>query len=85
MLAWKHHIAENFETGKSPLHPNGAGKGATILLNYHKMLEYLLTTKRRWYICEIEVSPDELLFEFGNDYMATILVDRLSEKGFRPV
>jgi len=83
-LAWKHHIAEHFENGTCPIHPNGAGKGATIFTNYQKMIDYLKKDGRRWYVAELKLKNEPLIFEFGNDYMATIQRDCLSERGFKP-
>lgn len=83
-LAWKHHIAEHFEDGLCPTHPNGAGAGGTVFIDYKKMIEYLKADGRRWYVAELQLDNDPLLFEFGNDWMATILVDKSSYAGFKP-
>ena len=83
-LAWKHHISEDFESGNCPLHPNGAGKGATIFINYEKMIEYLKKDGRRWHVAELLLENEPLIFEFGNNYMATIQRDYLSQRGFMP-
>ena len=40
-IAWKNHIASDFEEGLSPAHPNGAGKGGTIFFDYEFMVSYL--------------------------------------------
>lgn len=83
-LAWKHHISEHFENGSCPTHPNGAGKGATIFTDYNKMLDYLKQDGRRWHVAELKLENEPLIFEFGNDYMATIQNNCLSEQGFKP-
>ena len=83
-IAWKHHISEHFENGSCPTHPNGAGKGATIFTDYNKMLDYLKADGRHWHVAELKLKNEPLIFEFGNDYMATIQNDCLSEQGFKP-
>lgn len=83
--AWKHHISSDFENGKIPTHPNGAGKGATIFIEYEKMIEYLKKDGRRWHIAELELKNELLFFQFNNNYMATILVDKISKDGFKPL
>ena len=85
MKAWKHHVAKHFINGSNPTHPNGAGKGGTIFLDWSEMVKYLKNDGRDWYVAEIEVEENELLFEFRNDYMATILVNRTSDEGFVPI
>lgn len=84
-LAWKHHIAEHFENGLCVTHPNGAGKGATVFTDYQKMIEYLNDDGRKWYVAELKLENELLNFEFGNDYMATIKSNCLSEEGFKPI
>ena len=83
-LAWKHHISEHFENGNCPTHPNGAGKGATIFTDYNKMIDYLKKDGRHWHVAELNLQNEPLIFEFGNNYMATIQRDFLSENGFKP-
>lgn len=83
-LAWKHHIAEHFEDGSCPTHPNGAGKGATIFIDYLKMINYLKNDGRCWYVAELKLENEPLIFEFGNNYMATIQRNYHSDKGFKP-
>lgn len=83
-LAWKHHISEHFENGDYPTHPNGAGKGATVFTDYNKMIDYLKKDGRRWHVAELKLQNEPLIFEFGNNYMATIQRDCLSEHGFKP-
>jgi len=82
-FAWKHHIAEHFENGVCLTHPNGAGKGATIFTNYQKMIDYLKQDGRRWYTIKLKFKNEPLLFEFGNDYMATIQRDIISPDRFK--
>ena len=36
-------------------------------------------------IAELKLKNEPLIFEFGNNYMATIQRDFSSEKGFRPL
>ena len=83
-LAWKHHIAEHFENGSCPTHPNGAGKGGTIFIDYQEMIKYLKEDGRYWYVAELMLENEPLIFEFGNDYMATIQRNCRSEHGFSP-
>lgn len=85
MKAWKHHIAEHFLNDSIPADKNGAGKGGTVFTDWDKMVEYLKKDGRNWYAAEINVEKDELLFEFGNGYMATILVNKSSLDGFVPL
>jgi hypothetical protein len=84
-LCWKHHISEDFETGKCPTKPNGAGKGGTVFTNYFKMIEYLKKDGRLWHIAELELINEPLVYEFQNDYMATILINKRSKHGFMPL
>jgi hypothetical protein len=83
-LAWKHHISEHFENGSCSTHPNGAGKGTTIFTDFNKMIDYLKNDGRRWHVAELKLQNEPLIFEFGNDYMATIQNDCFSEQGFKP-
>ena len=83
-LAWKHHIADDFENGNIPTKPNGAAKGGTIFVDYKKMLEYLKSDGRRWYVAELKLENEPLIFNFNNKYMATIQRNCLSEDGFKP-
>ena len=48
------------------------------------MIDYLKKDGRRWYVAELKLKNEPLIFEFGNDYMATIQRDCLSERGFKP-
>jgi hypothetical protein len=82
--AWKHHIAKNFIEGHCPTNPNGAGKGGTIFLDYKKMSEYLIKDGRDWYVAELDLVNHPICFEFGNNWMATILKAKRSDKGFVP-
>lgn len=82
-LAWKHHIAENFENGSCSTHLNGAGEGATIFLDYDKMIEYLKKDGRKWYVAELKLKDEPLLFNFDNEYMATTQRSCSSESGFK--
>ena len=83
-LAWKHHISEHFESGSCPANLNGAGKGATIFIDYNKMIEYLKKDGRHWHVAELKLQNELLVFEFGNNYMATIQSSCLSDQGFKP-
>ena len=47
-VAYKHHIAEHFENGSCVTHPNGAGAGATIFLDYKKIKHTTSMTPRYW-------------------------------------
>lgn len=80
---WKHHIAEHFENGEIPTHPNGPAKGATVFTSYDNMVKYLKFDGRRWYAAEVTLENEPLIFEFGNDWMATIPFSKLSETGFK--
>ena len=84
--AWKHHSAANFtkEENPSPRHPNGAGKGGTIFIDFNAMIDYLEADGREWYIAELDLNKTPILFDMGNFGMATILTDLQSEKGFFP-
>ena len=81
MKAYKHHISENFTNGKTEIF-SGPAKGSTIFLDYDKMVEYLREDGREWHVCEIVVEKQEYILNFGNDYMATILVDKHATKPF---
>lgn len=82
MKAWKHHIAEHFIENPSLIKNNGAGKDATIFLDYQKMVEYLNKTDTAWYIAEIEVEESEITrLKHG---MATIHCVKISKTGFKP-
>jgi len=83
-ICWKHHVAEHFNNETIKKHTS-AGKGATVFTNYEKMLKYLKDDGRKWYICELELNNEELIYEFGNDYMATIPYSKRSKDGFRPL
>ena len=80
--AGKHHIAEHFESGKMPKNC-GAAKGSTIFTNYDKMIEYLTLDGRRWYILELELVNEPVLYEFGCDHIATISRDIYGKGGFK--
>lgn len=82
MKAYKHHISDNFINGNTPI-CSGPAKGSTIFLNYDKMLDYLREDGREWHVCEIEVEKQEYVLNFGNDWMATILVDKPAIKHFK--
>jgi hypothetical protein len=83
-VCWKHHLSENFENG-TPTHPNGAGAGGTVFTDYDKMIEYLKKDGRHWHIAEILLENEPLIFEFDNDWMATIPFNKLSNTGFKPL
>jgi hypothetical protein len=83
--AWKHHIAEHFEEGLCPTHPNGAGKGGTIFLDYEKMLEYLIEDGRRWYVAELNLVNCPIRYDFTDKWMVTILKSKDSKEGFKPL
>lgn len=85
MLVFKHHISKDFEENPSLVMNNGAGAGATVFTDYNKMLAYLKTDGRSWHVAPLEVEKGELHFNFGNDYMATILCDKSSKENFKPV
>jgi hypothetical protein len=83
-VCWKHHLSENFKNG-TPTHPNGVGVGGTVFTNYEKMIEYLKHDGRQWHIAEILLENEPLIFEFDNDWMATIPFNKLSNTGFKPL
>ena len=83
MKAWKHHIAQHFEDGDLST-DGGAMKGSTIFTDYNKLLEYLKKDGRDWYVAEIEVEEYEI-DPYLCGYMATILVDRMSNTGFKKI
>lgn len=82
--AWKHHISEDFENGKMPIE-SGAGKGGTIFLDYKTMIDYLKNDGRRWHVAELDLDRDPIIFNFDNNYMATIDIDKPSKSGFKPL
>jgi hypothetical protein len=82
--AWKHHIADDFENDLSLCFQNGVGAGGTIFLDYSKMIDYLQKDGGKWYVAELDLFNTPISFDFGNDYMATILVSCLSNTGFIP-
>jgi len=75
--AWKHHEYKDCDGTTT-----GAAKGGTIFTNYDKMLEYLTTVEkeRKWTVAKIELNDDPIHYEFDNDYMATLLVDKLYDE-----
>lgn len=81
--AWKHHVSDHFTSADSD--GNGAGAGGTIFLDYAKMLQYLKADGRKWHVAELCLRDCPILFDFANDYMATILIDWPSESGFHPI
>lgn len=87
MTIWKHHIAKHFEEDQTLANDpeNGPGYGATVFTNYEKMIDYLKRDGRQWFVCECEVNLCFLRFNFGNDWMATILCDMGSKEGFKPL
>jgi hypothetical protein len=48
------------------------------------MINYLKEDGRKWHIAELNLKDEPLIFEFGNDWMATVIRDILSEQGFKP-
>lgn len=82
--AWKNHVSSNFVIGRAKLDA-GAGKGGTIFLDYDKMVQYLLEDGRQWHVAELNLCDELLYYEFGNDWMATVLRDIPSKSGFKPV
>lgn len=85
MIAWKHHISEDFEQLGIPCRNNGAAAGATVFLDYELMIAYLKQDGRRWHVAEIRVKQRELVFNLGCPWMATITVARGSREGFKPL
>lgn len=84
--AWKHHIAEHFESGQIPLLPSTcAGINSTIFTDYDLMIDYLRADGRRWYVAELQLVNHPLYFDFGNDFMATTPVSIKSVTGFVPI
>jgi len=83
LKVWKHHIAKHFEDGTliTDAYPD---IGSTVFTNYNLMVEYLKRDGRRWYVAELKLENETLVFEFGNNYMATIQRYYLSEQGFKP-
>ena len=82
--AWKHHISKHFDEGSMPTSPNGAGKGGTVFIDYEKMIEYLTEDGRNWHIAELDLKDEPLIFEYGNDWMATVTRNIFSKEGFKP-
>ena len=80
--AWKHHIAEDFTINGVPTHPNGAGKGGTIFLDFYFMCEYLKSDGRDWFIADLELVEEPLLLEFNSKYMANTTREIDSKRGF---
>jgi|TARA_R110000751_G_scaffold15422_4_gene50027 hypothetical protein len=83
-IVWKHHISEHFKDGTLTT-DGGAGVGGTVFMDYEKMVEYLKKDGREWYVAELEVDETELEFNFKQNYMATILVNRISKTGYKPI
>ena len=48
-------------------------------------MEYLKKDGREWYVAELEVDETELEFNFKQNYVATILVNRISKTGYKPI
>lgn len=71
MKVWKHHIAINFETGKTPVDAH-AGTGGTVFLDYGYMISYLRETNERWYVAELEVEDTDLNFCFDDFRLANL-------------
>ncbi len=85
MIAYKHHIAKHFIERPDLIKNNGAGVGATIFLNFEDMLKCLSHDHRDWYYCTIEVDEADLNFNFGCDYMATLLVSKRAIDNYKPI
>jgi hypothetical protein len=83
-IVWKHHISEHFKDGTLTT-DGGAGVGGTVFIDYEKMMEYLKKDGREWYVAELEVDETELEFNFKQNYVATILVNRISKTGYKPI
>lgn len=84
--AWKHHIAEDFEKNPGLLGPgNGAGTGATIFLNWDYMLQQLKTDRRRFYVAELDLQEEPLIFTPGVKLRATTTREIESKEGFKPL
>lgn len=85
--AWKHHISEDFEKDPSLLGKgNGPDAGATVFLDFDKMVEYLNKTGRRWHVCEFVCTKNDLEFIYpDNNWMARIKVSKPSLNGFHPL
>lgn len=84
--AWKHHVAEHFEKDPGLLGPgNGAGAGGTIYLDYEYMLQQLRTDKRRWYVAELDLVDEPLVFTSTITERATTTRDIESREGFKPL
>ena len=82
--AWKHHIAEDFISGRCPI-SGGAGEGGTIFTDYAEMLKYLSQDGREWYAAELDLIDEQIVFEFGNIYMATTTRNIPSSTGFKSI
>lgn len=88
MTIWKVHIAKHFEDDPSLANDpeNGPGYGATVFLNYEKMIGYLKRgIVQKWFVCESEVDSWFLQFDYEVDWIATILCDVGSKEGFKPL
>tara|TARA_R110002020_G_scaffold115034_6_gene264583 strand:+ start:209 stop:484 length:276 start_codon:yes stop_codon:yes gene_type:complete len=81
---WKHHVAEHFINGSLST-DGGAAAGSTVFTDYDKMIGSLITDPRDWYVAELEVDKSELDYNFKKSYLATILVNRSSKTGFKPL
>ena len=81
--AWKHHVSKDFKNKKLLQCVNGAKKGATVFLDYHKMIDYLKADGRKWHAAELNLFSTKIEFNFKNKHMATILEDCISVKGFK--
>jgi len=71
MIIYKHHLSEHFESGKIPIN-GGIGRNATVFTDFDFMKMYLKKDGRDWHYCEADIDINDLLFNFKNNYMATI-------------
>jgi len=86
MNAWKHHLSADFEQNPILLAKStGPDAGATVFLDYGKMVRYLKENGRSWHVCEFECELDELELIYTNDWIARITVEKISPKGFHPL
>lgn len=71
--AWKHHLTKQVKEWYE-----GAGKGATIFLDYDFMVKYLKEDGREWSVAELELKDTPIRYDFLSKGMVTILCDAAS-------
>lgn len=81
----EHHLSEHFIETPNLASNNGAGYGATIFLDYDKMIEYLKEDGRTWHICELDLCDNYVDYIFDNTYMVKLLESMSSKLEYFPL